>query len=154
MVFAAAWVPLQKRMVKSWSGSWVHGHGALGAGCRFWRLPPSWWFRNDWSEVAEAMQSEEDSSLSWCTECVQSTTQQMRNVKSNNIRTFSRLRKLHRERRRSACILHHDPFDEFSFRWRRHFPNIMTVTRMTSNWNLKKIVRKWNNLKQEWLLAF
>ena len=36
------------------TGRWVHGHGAVGVGCRVWRLPPSW-FRNDWSEVAELM---------------------------------------------------------------------------------------------------
>jgi len=35
-------------------GSWFMVHGAVGVGCRVWRLPPSW-FRNDWSEVAEVM---------------------------------------------------------------------------------------------------
>ena len=31
--------------LKVFSGSWVHGHGTVGVGCRLWRLPPSW-FRN------------------------------------------------------------------------------------------------------------
>ena len=39
---------------KLFTESWVHGHGALGVGCRLWRLPPSW-FQDDWSEVAEVV---------------------------------------------------------------------------------------------------
>ena len=46
--------------LKLFTGSWVHGHGSVGVGCRLWRLPPSW-FRNDWSEVAA-------SSVLWCGE--------------------------------------------------------------------------------------
>ena len=52
-----AWVPLENKWLnglKLFTGSWVHGYGALGVGCRLWRLPPSW-FQDDWSEVAEVM---------------------------------------------------------------------------------------------------
>ena len=80
------------------------------------------------------MQSEEDSSLLWCTECVESTIQQMLNVKSNNIRIFSILWKLHRERRRrSACIFITIHSMNFPFADDATFQNIMTVTQMTSN---------------------
>ena len=34
--------------------SWVHGHGAVGVGCRLWRLISNWLW-NNWKEVAEMM---------------------------------------------------------------------------------------------------
>jgi len=64
VVFVVPWVPLKNIFKKLkigkcrglfvFTGSWFHGHGTVGVGCRFWRLPPRW-FRNGWSEAAEVM---------------------------------------------------------------------------------------------------
>ena len=57
MIKKWVWRLLRNKLLKGlkiFTGSWVHGHGAVGVGCRLWRLISNW-LRNNWKEVAEMM---------------------------------------------------------------------------------------------------